>query len=288
MTGTIRLTGVRAMGTHGVLESEHSQPQDFSVDVTLDFDMGKAIATDDVAHTINYAEVAEKIVAVIEGEHCDLIEKLADRIASAILDSRVHHVSVTVHKPHAPISVDFDDVSVSISREGPLYQGRRRTAVIGMGSNLDNPIEHLRGALQELSELDVTIKAVSPVYSSEPILAEGQEEQPDYLNAVVIIETEVPPLTLLWQLQEIENQHGRKRTERWGVRTLDLDIVDMSDIACDSEELTIPHPRAHQRRFVLEPWLAADPNATIHGLPLPAYLSELVFQEVTQLEETLR
>ena len=122
MTGaardTISLTGVRARGHHGVLAEERRDGQEFVVDVALTLDLARAAASDDVADTVHYGELAEAIVAAIERDPVDLIETVAERAAdTALAFERVRRVEVTVHKPEAPISVPFADVSVTIERE---------------------------------------------------------------------------------------------------------------------------------------------------------------------------
>ncbi|MBT1171381.1 2-amino-4-hydroxy-6-hydroxymethyldihydropteridine diphosphokinase [Bifidobacterium sp. SO4] len=115
---TIRLTGVRANGTHGVLDFEHERAQPFVVDATLYLDLSAAGRTDALTDTVDYGRAAKEIVAVIEGEHVDLIERIAQLIADRLLAiDPIAKVDVTVHKPHAPITVPFDDVAVSITRE---------------------------------------------------------------------------------------------------------------------------------------------------------------------------
>ncbi len=118
MSDRIVLTGLQATGHHGVLEQERRDGQAFIVDVTLEVDTRAAARSDDVAHTVNYAEVAERVVAHIQGEPVNLIETLAERIATDLLGLYlVNAVEVAVHKPHAPIEATFADVSVSIRRE---------------------------------------------------------------------------------------------------------------------------------------------------------------------------
>jgi 7,8-dihydroneopterin aldolase/epimerase/oxygenase len=113
----ISLTGLRARGRHGVFDFERAQGQDFVVDVVLDLALGKAAASDDVADTVHYGELAGALVAVIEGEPVNLIETLADRLVDVCLaDARVTAATVTVHKPQAPIPHEFADVAVTIGR----------------------------------------------------------------------------------------------------------------------------------------------------------------------------
>jgi dihydroneopterin aldolase len=117
MTDTISLLGLRARGHHGVYDFERAQGQDFVVDVVLELDLAKAAHADDVAHTIHYGELAERLVAIISGEPVNLIETLASRLVGACLaDARVGAATVTVHKPGAPIPHAFTDVSVTLRR----------------------------------------------------------------------------------------------------------------------------------------------------------------------------
>ncbi len=117
MTDRIALTGLRARGHHGVYESERRDGQDFIVDVTLELDTAKAAASDDIADTVHYGELAAGLAAVVAGEPVNLLETLAERLAGVCLaDSRVRAATVTVHKPQAPIPLAFADVAVTIRR----------------------------------------------------------------------------------------------------------------------------------------------------------------------------
>jgi len=136
-------------------------------------------------------------------------------------------------------------------------------AVIALGSNIGNPKENLDLALALLREA-TEVKAVSSYYTTKPV---GYEDQPDFVNAVCIIETELPALELLNMLHGIEKSMGRERTIKWGPRTIDLDIIQYGSMLSNAEELTLPHPRAHERMFVLEPWAEIEPDAILltHG-----------------------
>lgn len=113
----ITLTGVRAFGYHGVYPDEKRDGQEFVVDATVFLPLSRAAETDDVVDTVHYGELAERIAAIVSGEPVDLLERLAARIADEVLrDERVEAVTVTVHKPAAPIPVPFADVSVTITR----------------------------------------------------------------------------------------------------------------------------------------------------------------------------
>ncbi len=258
----IRLTGVRGSGRHGVLDFEKVEPQPFVVDVTMWVDTQPAHSSDDLADTVNYGAVAADVVAIIEGPHVDLIERLAGLIADAVLArDLVEQVEVCVHKPEAPVGVPFGDVTVAVTRSDV------RRAVVALGSNEGDSLGLLTRAVAELGELPRTaVRALSPLVLTDPV---GGPEQPDYLNAVAIIDTTLRPKTLLRRLHEIEARHGRTREVRWGQRTLDLDLIQYgdpdtgTDVTYDTEHLTLPHPRAHERGFVLLPWLLAQPGAVL-------------------------
>lgn len=132
-------------------------------------------------------------------------------------------------------------------------------AYIGLGSNLDDPIHHVQQGLDDIRQIDKTILVHhSSLYRTPPLGPEGQD---DYINAVALIETELAPLTLLDTLQAIEHSHKRDRTvERWGPRTLDLDILLYGDSKVDLPRLRVPHSEMHKRGFVLMPLLEIAPN----------------------------
>lgn len=116
----VTLRGLKARGHHGVFPQEREEGQTFLIDLVLGLDTAPAAAGDDLTRTVHYGVVAEQVVAVVEGEPVDLIETLAQRIADTCLDHKaVQEVEVTVHKPEAPITVPFDDVSVTILRRRP-------------------------------------------------------------------------------------------------------------------------------------------------------------------------
>ena len=120
MTDRITLAGLRVRGHHGVLPSERRAGQDFVVDVSLDLDLAPAALSDDVADTVDYGELAEALAAVIRGEPVNLLETLASRLSDICLaDARVAAATVTVHKPQAPIPLNFLDVSVTVHRGRP-------------------------------------------------------------------------------------------------------------------------------------------------------------------------
>jgi 2-amino-4-hydroxy-6-hydroxymethyldihydropteridine diphosphokinase len=158
-------------------------------------------------------------------------------------------------------------------------------AYIGLGSNLDHPREQLRRAIAELGQLPQTaLVNCSPLYASKPV---GPQDQPDYVNAVAELETQLAPLALLDELQAIERAHGRRRDgPRWGPRTLDLDILLYGDWIIREQRLVVPHPELAHRAFVLKPLYDIAPEAGVPGAGLVAELLRRVdLSGVWRLEE---
>jgi 2-amino-4-hydroxy-6-hydroxymethyldihydropteridine diphosphokinase len=134
------------------------------------------------------------------------------------------------------------------------------TAVVSLGSNLGDRLAHLRAGVEGLRRHS-PVEAVSAVYETDPV---GVEGQPAYLNAVALLATDDPELALA-AAQAAEASQGRERPARWAPRTLDVDVIAIDGITSPDPRLTIPHPRAHERPFVLVPWLEVAPNAQLPG-----------------------
>lgn len=259
----ITLTALRVRGFHGVLPQERVDGQDFVIDATLHVDTRAAARADDLRHTLNYAELAERIADVVKGAPLNLIETLAGRIADAALamgdaDAFVTAVDVTVHKPSAPIPLDFADVSVSIRRRA------QQQVVLSLGSNLGDREATLAAAVDDLRRVrGLFVDAVSDWFETAPV---GGVEQGPYLNGVLLARTSLSPWDLLTRTCRVENRHGRERRVRFGPRTLDIDIITFGMLTHDHPDLTLPHPRAAERAFVLAPWASVDPDAVLPGV----------------------
>lgn len=151
-----------------------------------------------------------------------------------------------------PVDVD------TLSEMSPL-----RTAVFSLGSNIEDRLEHLQGAVNHLRTTPgMTIAAISSVYETVPV---GPVEQADFLNLVVVADSTLASTVMLERALAIEDAFERVRLVAGGPRTVDVDLIAVGDRRIDNDFLTLPHPRAHERGFVLVPWLEADPHATLVG-----------------------
>lgn len=150
------------------------------------------------------------------------------------------------------------------------------TAVLSIGSNLDDRLALLQSAADAFRPW---LRAVSPVYRTPPW---GPVPQGDYLNAVLLVEdATADPATWLRRAHAAEQVAGRIRDVRWGPRTLDVDVIDVDGTSSDDPVLTLPHPRAAERAFVLVPWLAVQPDAALSGRRVAELLTALPADEVT-------
>ncbi|GAA1487061.1 2-amino-4-hydroxy-6-hydroxymethyldihydropteridine diphosphokinase [Brachybacterium fresconis] len=259
----IEVTGIRAWGHHGVLAAEKELGQQFVVDVTLHLWTAPAGRTDALSRTVDYAEVAAAVAEEIGGGPHDLVETLAESIATRILTGTGHplvrRVGVRVHKPAAPVGRPVGDVAITIERDAAPIP-----AVLALGTNLGDRESHLVGALELLADTDgIEIAWTGPVLETAPV--GGPDGQGTYLNSALGVLTTLGPFELLEAAHRAERAARRERLMRWGPRTLDVDVITYGELRSDDEELTLPHPRAHQRAFVLGPWHAARPSAELPG-----------------------
>lgn len=231
---------------HGVYQQETEKGQNFLVSVTLETDTRAAGMTDDLGLSTNYGVVCRFLSAYLTEHTFKLIETAAERTAEALLlqFSHVRAVVLEIKKPEAPIPLPFGMVSVKIRR------GWQR-AYIACGSNIGDRKAHLDAAVSALREdRQCRVLRVSDFMETTPY---GGVVQANYLNGAIAIETLYPPEVLLSRLQEIERAEARERKERWGPRTLDLDILLYEDVVMEEEKLTIPHRDMINRDFVLKP-----------------------------------
>jgi 2-amino-4-hydroxy-6-hydroxymethyldihydropteridine diphosphokinase len=146
-------------------------------------------------------------------------------------------------------------------------------AVVALGSNLGDRFDYLQKAVNEInSQIDIEISEISSVYETVPV---GGPEQGNYLNAVITLNTKFEADELLLKLLLIELNLGRQREIAWGPRTIDLDLIWFEDQTINLENLVLPHPRAHERCFVIKPWLEIEPKARIGDTEIQDFLKDI-------------
>jgi len=248
------LSRMEFYGYHGVYPEENKLGARYFVDLELTLPLSRAGARDELAETINYAELYGQVKTIVTERSCKLIEALAEQIAQDLLAAypALQEVAVRVTKPHPPFDIHFAGVSVELRR------GRPVEAFIGLGSNLGDRCGLLTEAARLLSEHPrLAPLRQSRLYETEPV---GNTRQGRFLNQVAAFSTDLPPEELLLELQGVENRLGRERGQRWGPRTVDLDLLLYGQAELRLPRLTIPHPRMAERAFVLVPLadIAAD------------------------------
>lgn len=250
---TVEIKGIAVKACHGVLAQEKVNPQNFIIDIAFGYDCLKAAKSDDIADAVNYAEVCEVAHNVCANNSFNLIEKLAYEIAFSITERfrAIRNISVTVHKPQAPVDIPFGDISVCANLE-------RVKTVLSLGSNVGDRKAMLDGAVSALENVrGIEILKVSDYIATAPYggVAEGE-----FLNCACLAECLLSPRELLEVIHGIENGFGRIRKERWGNRTLDIDIIFFGDKIIAEDGLSIPHPDYANRGFVLAPIKQIAPN----------------------------
>jgi len=267
----IRIDGLEIFANHGVLEAEKVLGQKFIVSAELDLDLRRAGRTDDLTQTVNYAEISAGITKVVTEKTSDLIETVAEDIAAFILHKhpRVRGVTVVVEKPWAPIGQGVRNLSVQIKRKwSKIY--------LGLGANMAEPQKALDAAIKQMESEALRVRRCSSYYKTKPI---SDIPQSDYINCVVEAETTYPPCELIAHLLAVEKSLGREREVRWGPRTIDIDVLTYDDMISSEPEIILPHPRMHERLFVLVPFCELDPYA-VHPL-----LKQRIIELKTTLEK---
>lgn len=248
----IHIKNLKIYAYHGVLSEEKEEGQDFYVSVSLALDTHPAGSMDKLELSVNYDEVCHLIKEVMTVNKYELIESAAEEIATAILTKYdlISEVTVSLSKPQAPVKLDFEDISVNITRKW-------HTAYIGIGSNIGDSKKLIESAIKEF-EINSLIKDVvsSTLITTKPY---GYTDQPDFLNGVLCLKTLLTPHELLSLCQVIELSLGRTREIHWGPRTMDLDILFYDDYVQYNPDLIIPHPEIPKRTFVLEPLCELNP-----------------------------
>lgn len=247
---TINVKGLEFSACHGALKEEKTAPQPFIFDLSMETD---DCADDNLDNTVNYAEVCSAVKRVAEGESRNLIETLARDCAFLILDGfeKVKSVTVTVHKPKAPIAMTFSDVSVT-------FKAERNVVYLSLGSSEGDKKAALDAALCRLGKArGIKIKKVSRYIETEPY---GGVAKNTFLNCAAEAEVYLTPHELLGAIHEVEAAGGRLRGVRWADRTVDIDIIFFGSEIINRGGLIVPHPDYRARSFVLEPLKEIAPD----------------------------
>lgn len=261
----ILLRGLQYFVPHGAWEHEKLHGQKFVVDIDLRADFRLPGQTDRLDDALDYTEVYRLVKGVMEGRSANLLESLCHRIAVALLSrfACVDELGVRIEKPGASLGGIAGSVAVEVWRDRADVPGPTRTAYISIGSNMGDRHSFLCSAVALMAATrGIGVSALSGIYETGPV---GNTDQPSFLNAVVGVETSQSPDELMMTLQGIEKRLGRVRLGAWGPRTLDADIISFGDERIIGEHLTIPHPRALERAFVMVPLAELNPSLVLGG-----------------------
>lgn len=249
----ILVQGLQVFGYHGVYEQEKEEGQTFLVNCVMDTSFASAIHSDDVGETVDYGTVCLFIKKYFEEKAYDLLEKVADELATSIMYAfpGIEKIQIQITKPNAPIPMEFESVGVRVEKKW-------HKVALAIGSNMGDKEKYLTDAMETLiANPDIRNVIVSDYIETEPY---GYVEQDKFLNGAVTLETLLSAEDLLIFLHEIEAKAERKREIHWGPRTLDLDILLYDDVCMHTKELTIPHIDMCNRMFVLEPLVQIAPG----------------------------
>ena len=249
----ISIKNLEVFGKHGVYPEESSLGQKFIISAELFIDLRSAGKSDELEKSLDYGKICFVIKNFVEKNIFKLIETVAEKLTEKLLadNPAVQRVKLEIKKPWAPVAMHLETVSIEIDRS-------RHLAYIALGSNMGNREALLRFAVDELQEAaGCRVLAVSNFIDTEPY---GYTEQDRFLNGCLALDTLLTPDELLELLHEIENRTGRSRENKWGPRTLDLDIIFYDDLVMSGDSLRIPHADVSKRSFVLEPLCEIAPN----------------------------
>ena len=266
----ITITNLEVFAHHGVFPEENENGQNFYINAKLYLSTRNAGLTDELSESVHYGEVCELIYRHMREHTYKLLETVAEQLAAEIFESYplVERLRLEICKPHAPITLPFENVSVTIER------GWQR-AFVAFGSNMGERRDYIEKALTAMKEHKrIRVKKISSVYETKPY---GGVEQEDFLNGAVMMDTLLYPKELLAFLQDLEKRAGRERTIHWGPRTLDLDILFYGDRRIWEADLTVPHPDMKNRDFVLKPMAEIAPYFIhpVYGKTMKEMLKEL-------------
>lgn len=253
MMESIKISGLQVFAYHGVFEAEKELGQKFILDMEIFLDMSKVFYTKDLQYSVHYGLLAEFASKFFKENRRDLIENAADDLASAILNEfpLINEINITVSKPWAPVHLPTENIEVRVHKKW-------ETIFLGIGTNLGNKEQNLNKAIEKIRESNKIRNLIKSSFIETK--AWGVEDQPDFLNGALKLETIMKPHELLLFVKGIEEELGREETYRWGPRLIDIDILFYGNELVTTDELIIPHPQISNREFVLKPLMELDPD----------------------------
>lgn len=250
MLDKIKIHGIEMFAYHGLFEEEKEKGQAFIID--CEFLLDTSLCREDIKKTVHYGDLTLDIVDFSKKNRYALLETLANDLVKYLLQkyNLIKEISLTIHKPEAPIPTEFSDVTLTVKR-------KRTMVYLGIGSNLGDKAGYLDQVIEGIKkEEHMILIHQSAYYKTAPY---GVLDQEEFLNGVVKVETYLSPLEVLEFCKKSEEKAGRVKLRKWGERTLDVDILLYGDEVIFTEELKIPHVEMQKRRFVLDPLFEIEP-----------------------------
>lgn len=269
----IKIDNLKVYAYHGVFEEEKQNGQEFYINAVLKTNLKKAGITDELSHSTHYGEVCLQIEKSMTEKSYDLIERAAEKTVEDILLNfpLIREVNLELRKPNAPIPMEFESVSVQLTRGW-------HKVYIAFGSNMGEKETYIHNAIEEFkNSIYFRNIEISDFFYSSPY---GGVSQDDFVNGVAGMETMLEPYELLEFLHKLEAKAERVRVQHWGPRTLDLDIILYDDLILDERQLQIPHKDMKNRDFVL------IPLAQLAGYKRHPVLKKTIEELVKDLKES--
>ncbi len=290
MMYSVIVQDLQLYGYHGVNLEEKKNGQPFLFDIKIEIGDKDFLNDDNIGATLNYSEVVDTVKEVNSSKKFDLVETLAQAIASSIFArfTLAEKVRVSIKKTKPPIKEKLSGVGVACVLERRFFEPS--SCFLSLGSNVGDRMSNLQNAVKSIAaNRGVSLEKMSSVYSSEPMHVKEQE---DFLNMVILLGVSkyINPFEFLGFLKSIEHKLGRTGyKKRYGPRPIDIDIIYWEGIQIKSHFLTLPHPRFTKRNFVLKPLSEIKPDFTVKGKNINDYIREKEFSEkVEKLDKGLQ
>lgn len=255
----IAIKNLEVFSKHDVFDEVNRFAKKYSINAKVYLDTKEAGIYDELDKTLDYSKVCHFMSAFMRGHNFNLLEAYADRLSTDLLIEYplIQSIELEIRKLWAPIGLPIEEVSVSVERGW-------HKVFLSLGSNMADRERYLKEAMFYMENNEtIRIKRESKIIETEPY---GMVDQDKFLNSAIEISTLMSPMELLTYVKNLERMAGRIKTEHWGPRPLDIDILFYDDIVMDSEMLTIPHADLHNRAFVLDPMMEIAPYVRHPGL----------------------